>query len=60
MSKRAAITVGLSLLVAGLGVAVIVRTATLGGGSFGYLLGALFVCAGLLRLLLGERMRRAR
>ena len=39
-----------------LGVAIVVRTATLGGGV-GYVLGALFVAAGGVRLWLGSRSR---
>lgn len=39
-----------------LGAAIIVRTATLGGGV-GYLLGTLFLAAGALRLWLGNRSR---
>ena len=42
-------TEAISWLLVGLGVAIVVRTATLGGGV-GYLLGALFVAAGALRL----------
>lgn len=40
-----------------LGVALLVRTASLGGGTVGYLLGGLFVAAGAARLAL-ERRRR--
>jgi hypothetical protein len=39
-----------------IGVALLVRTASLGGGAVGYLLGALFVAAGVARLAL-ERTR---
>jgi hypothetical protein len=44
-----------SLVVAGLGVAIIVRTAFSGGGSIGFVLGALFAAAGLGRFLLTRR-----
>jgi hypothetical protein len=44
-----------SLVVAGLGVAIIVRAAFSGGGSIGFVLGALFVAAGLGRFLLAHR-----
>jgi hypothetical protein len=51
--RRSTVTFG--LLSVGLGVALIVRTATAGGGQVGYLLGALFVGLGLGRLYLLRR-----
>jgi hypothetical protein len=47
-------TVVLSVLLLGLGVALIVETAVV-GGLLGYLLGALFMLAGGLRLYLSSR-----
>jgi hypothetical protein len=47
-------TVALSVLLLGLGVALVVETAVL-GGRLGYLLGALFMLAGGLRLYLSSR-----
>ncbi len=46
-------TVVFSLLLVGLGVTLLVRTATV-GGQLGYLLGALFIAAGALRLYLSR------
>jgi hypothetical protein len=46
-------TVVLSLLLVGLGIALLVRTATV-HGELGYLLGALFIAAGVLRLYLSR------
>jgi hypothetical protein len=51
---RARATVVLSAVLVLLGVVLIVETAIVGGG-FGYLLGALFVLAGGLRLYLSSR-----
>lgn len=49
-------TVALSILLVGLGVAVLARTFAAGiGGGLGLLLGALLVLAGALRLYLGRR-----
>ena len=48
--------VGFSLVFIVLGVAILVRTATAGGGSTGYVVGALFVGLGTARLTL-ERKR---
>jgi hypothetical protein len=42
----------LSGLMAVLGIALLVRTATLGGGTVGYVFGALFIAAGSARLYL--------
>lgn len=53
-AARTRATMVLSLALAGLGVAVIVETALLGGGV-GYLLGALLALAGVLRLYLSLR-----
>lgn len=47
-------TVVFSFLLALLGLALVIETATLGGG-LGFLLGALFVLAGILRLYLSLR-----
>ena len=44
-----------SLALIGLGVAIVVQTARAGGGIVGYLLGPLFVAAGLGRLTLLRR-----
>jgi hypothetical protein len=43
------------LIAVGLGIALLVETAALGGGSTGYLLGTLFVALGLGRLYLLRR-----
>ncbi|HEY3069276.1 MAG TPA: hypothetical protein VGJ34_03085 [Gaiellaceae bacterium] len=51
---RTRATRALSLVLAGLGVALIVETALIGGG-IGYLLGALLALAGVLRLYLSLR-----
>jgi hypothetical protein len=51
---RARATIALSLLLVLLGVTVIVETALLGGG-IGFLLGALLVLAGALRVYLSTR-----
>ena len=53
-SARTRATIGLSLALVALGVALIVETAVLGGG-IGYVLGALFVLAGGGRLYLSLR-----
>jgi hypothetical protein len=44
-----------SLVLAGVGVAIVVRTAMVGGGSVGFVIGPLFVAAGVGRLLLLRR-----
>jgi hypothetical protein len=49
------ITVAISAVLVLLGVAILVETALVGGG-IGYLLGALFVSAGALRLYLSARV----
>ena len=49
MRLHAAATVVFSLLLIGLGLAIVVRTAVLGGG-IGLLLGAIVLLAGVLRL----------
>ncbi len=50
----------LAVLMVVLGVAVLIRTASLGGGglAYGYLLGVLLVFAGALRLYLSARLGR--
>ena len=48
-------TIGFGLLAIALGVALIVRTAADGGGSFGYTFGGLFVALGVGRLYLVRR-----
>jgi hypothetical protein len=53
-SIRARATVLFSFLLALLGIALIIETAALGGG-LGFLLGGLFVLAGILRLYLSLR-----
>jgi hypothetical protein len=53
---RSARTIVLPSLTALLGVAIIVRTLTAGAGSFGLLMGVLFLAAGVARLWL-ERHR---
>lgn len=49
----------LAVLMIGLGVAILIRTAALGGSgvAYGYLLGVLLVFAGALRLYMWTRMR---
>ena len=54
MRPRPAATAGISLLLIAIGIVLVVRTAFLGGGA-GYLLGALFVVAGTLRLYVSSR-----
>jgi hypothetical protein len=49
MRTHAAVTLLFSLLLIGLGLAIVVRTALLGGG-IGLLLGAIVLLAGVLRL----------
>lgn len=51
---RARITVALSVVLLLIGLALLVETAVL-RGQFGYLVGALFVLAGALRLYLSRR-----
>jgi hypothetical protein len=53
-SLHARTTIALSAVIAGLGIALLVRTAQAGGGV-GYLFGTLFVLAGVLRLYLSRR-----
>ncbi|HEY2936187.1 MAG TPA: hypothetical protein VGJ25_06280 [Gaiellaceae bacterium] len=54
--KECGLTVVLSVLLVGLGLAVLVRTVAAGvGGGLGLLLGTLMVLAGVLRLYLGRR-----
>jgi hypothetical protein len=55
VSTRANVTTVLSLVILGLGLALLVRTAAAGGGEVGYVLGALFVAAGAGRLYLARR-----
>lgn len=53
---RKATTAVLAVVTAGLGVALVVRTAAAGGGGgLGYLVGALFVLAGAARLYMATR-----
>jgi hypothetical protein len=51
---RASITVT-SVVLVGLGLAIVIQTARAGGGAVGFLLGPLFMAAGLGRLLLLRR-----
>jgi hypothetical protein len=44
----------LSVLLVIIGIVIVVRTAALGGGTVGYLFGALFALAGVARLWLGR------
>jgi hypothetical protein len=46
-----------SIVFVAIGIALLLRTASLGGGTVGYLLGALFVVAGAARLAVSRRMR---
>lgn len=50
---------GLAVLMVALGVAILIRTVSLGGSglAYGYLFGALLVFAGVLRLYLSAKMR---
>ena len=57
MSRRRA-TVAVSGLIVILGLILLVETALAGGGTTGYLLGGLFILAGLGRLYLSEQHRR--
>ena len=59
MTAHAVATVVLSVVMVGLGVAVLVRTLVAGGGplSTGVLLGVLFCAAGAARLWLGRERR---
>jgi hypothetical protein len=54
LTVRRRLTAGFSLLVALLGVVIVVETAVVGGQT-GFVVGALFVLAGGLRLLLSLR-----
>ena len=54
---RAASTVAFAFVFVGIGIALVVETAIVGGGT-GYLLGALFVAAGLGRLYVARRSTR--
>lgn len=56
MSARAGVTTVFSLVILGLGIALLIRTAVAGGGEVGYLLGVLFVLAGAGRLYLARRV----
>jgi hypothetical protein len=53
-TARTRVTVALSVVLIALGVALLVETAVLGGG-IGYLFGAMFALAGVLRLYLSAR-----
>ena len=56
MTRRRRGTIALSVLLVGLGVAVIARTVQAGvGGGLGLVLGAMMVAAGALRLYLSTR-----
>jgi hypothetical protein len=55
VSARTGLTTVFSVVILGLGVALLVRTFAAGGGELGYLLGALFVVAGAGRLYLARR-----
>ena len=55
MKPRATVTAALSLVLVGIGVAVLVESVLVGGGSVGYVFGVLFVLAGLGRLYLSTR-----
>jgi hypothetical protein len=52
---RATATAATSLLLVAIGIAVLVESALVGGGSVGWLLGLLFVLAGAGRLYLSRR-----
>ena len=53
--RRHDVSFVLALVMVGIGVALIARTAQLGGGAVGFLLGGLFVAAGAGRLYLLKR-----
>jgi DNA-binding transcriptional LysR family regulator len=55
VSAHAGLTAVFSLVILGLGVAILARTLVEGGGEVGYLLGSLFVVAGAGRLYLARR-----
>jgi hypothetical protein len=55
MNAHAGVTTVFSLVILGLGVALLARTAAAGGGEVGYVLGVLFVFAGAGRLYLSRR-----
>jgi hypothetical protein len=55
MNAHAGITTVTSIVILCLGIALLVRTITAGGGEIGYLLGVLFVLAGAGRLYLARR-----
>jgi hypothetical protein len=50
--------VGFALVFVGIGIALLAVTAAAGGGSVGYVLGALFVALGVARLTLQRKIRR--
>jgi hypothetical protein len=50
--------IGFALLFVGIGIALLAVTAAAGGGSVGYVLGALFVALGVARLTLQRRTGR--
>jgi hypothetical protein len=58
MRAHAAATQALSLVMIGLGLALLVRTLTAGGGQVGILLGLLFVGLGAGRLYLARKVGR--
>lgn len=58
MSSYRTFGVVLALVTLGLGVAILVVTATHGGGQVGYILGVLFVALGAGRLYLARRRPR--
>ena len=55
MNRRTKVTALLSVVLVVIGVAVLVETVAVGGGSVGYVFGALFVLAGVGRLYLSSR-----
>ena len=48
----------MAVLMVGLGFAILVKTAAKGGGTVGYVLGALFIALGAARIYLQVRLRR--
>lgn len=56
--NRRQVTAAVSALIVVLGVILLIETAVVGGGTAGYVLGALFVLAGIGRLYLAKRVTR--
>jgi hypothetical protein len=52
------LVVAAAILMIGLGFAILIRTATAGGGAVGYVVGALFIALGTARIHLQRRIRR--